>query len=143
MSAGFSPGLLDYQAHSLSFTSYKGEESPGITAQCHPGPRRGFLLPSLSLPSSAADPFGKMVLTKIPICPRMQSRPPAMLKPRPYMQSRWGTDCQYSISPRAPFPLRYFTGVSFSTRIRIKRTSYKFKVVFPSPFPFSDAFALH
>ena len=98
VSTGFSPSLSNYQAQSHShscicFTPCQGADSPRIRA--HWRPPEGSLLPSLSLPSSAADPFGKMVLTKIPICPRMQSRPPAMLKPRPWMQRRWG--CRLSV----------------------------------------------
>lgn len=93
---GFCSGLLDPHAHGLGccatgFTSCKGADADGIRAYHDWEQPRGFLLPSLSLPSSAADPFGKMVLTKIPICPRMQSRPPAMLKPRPYTPSRRGS----------------------------------------------------
>ena len=38
--------------------------------------------PSCSFPSSAACPVGRMVLTKIPIMPLGESRPPTMLKPR-------------------------------------------------------------
>ncbi len=45
---------------------------------------RSVHLPSFSLPSAAAAPLGKIVLTNIPILPRAESCPPTMLKPRPY-----------------------------------------------------------
>ena len=41
-----------------------------------------YYLPSWSLPSSAAWPVGKMVLTKMPILPFGESRPPTMENPR-------------------------------------------------------------
>ncbi len=45
---------------------------------------RNVHLPSFSLPSAAAAPLGKIVLTNIPILPRAESCPPTMLKLRPY-----------------------------------------------------------
>ncbi len=45
---------------------------------------RSVHLPSFSLPSAAAAPLGKIVLTNIPILPRAESCPPTMLKLRPY-----------------------------------------------------------
>ena len=41
-----------------------------------------WYLPSCSLPSSAAWPVGKIVLTKMPILPFGESRPPTMENPR-------------------------------------------------------------
>ncbi len=41
-------------------------------------------LPSLIVPWSAAWPLGKIVLTKIPIFPLGESRPPTTLNPRPF-----------------------------------------------------------
>lgn len=45
-------------------------------------------IPSLSLPSAAAAPFGKIVFTKMPMRPRAESCPPTMLNPRP-CRGRW------------------------------------------------------
>lgn len=44
---------------------------------------RSVYIPSFSLPSAAAAPLGKMVLTNIPILPRAESCPPTILNPRP------------------------------------------------------------
>lgn len=41
-------------------------------------------LPSFSRPSAAAAPWGKMVLTKIPMWPRAESCPPTILNPSPW-----------------------------------------------------------
>ena len=44
-----------------------------------------FLSPSWRVPSSAACPFGKIDLTKMPMSPRGESLPPTTLKPRPFL----------------------------------------------------------
>ena len=42
-------------------------------------------LPACKVPSSAACPVGNTVLTKMPIFPLGESRPPTILKPRDFM----------------------------------------------------------
>lgn len=42
-------------------------------------------LPASKFPSSAACPLAKIVLTKIPIFPLGESRPPTMLKPSDFI----------------------------------------------------------
>ena len=43
-----------------------------------------FVLPSLTVPWSAACPLANIVLTKMPICPLGESRPPTTEKPSPF-----------------------------------------------------------
>lgn len=57
----------------------------GINTVRHEEWRR---LPSFSRPSAAAAPWGKIVLTKIPMWPRAESWPPTILNPRPWKKKK-------------------------------------------------------
>lgn len=68
--------LVNYETGHETFGTYVNETRQTQYSS-------GCVLPSLSA-DSAAWPLLKIVLTKMPMSPRGESRPPTMLNPRPF-----------------------------------------------------------